>query len=439
MDLKNSLQNGLSSNTMPSGDDSKVIAFGLGVLIVVFVIFGGWMAFAPLSSASVAIGKVSADSEKKSVQHFQGGTISKILIKEGDLVKKDQTLIILDILQAKAELESYKRQYMDSMASFARLVAQRDDLNSIDFPLEITDINIIEDHKNIFYTTTKSLKDQKEISQQRVVQLQNQISGLKSLIDVRKNRIISLKEELKEWEVLYAQQLVDKIKIRDINREINSLEGEIASSNAEIAKLGEQINEIKTQQLLTEKEFRNQVLDQIVQVQNIISDLKSKISSLEDVFQKSEIKAPISGNVVGLSTTSEGAVIRPGDDILQIIPENSDLIVTAQVSITDIDKVQVGLLSDIRFSAFNLQQAHVIEGEVIHISADRFTDEATGEPYYEAKIKVTKKGEERLKEYGFKLLPGMPAEVMINIGSRTPLSYFVKPFTDMISRGFNEE
>lgn len=259
------------------------------------------------------------------------------------------------------------------------------------------------------------------------------------MIDVRKNRIISLKEELKEWEVLYAQQLVDKIKIRDINREINSLEGEIASSNAEIAKLGEQINEIKTQQLLTEKEFRNQVLDQIVQVQNIISDLKSKISSLEDVFQKSEIKAPISGNVVGLSTTSEGAVIRPGDDILQIIPENSDLIVTAQVSITDIDKVQVGLLSDIRFSAFNLQQAHVIEGEVIHISADRFTDEATGEPYYEAKIKVTKKGEERLKEYGFKLLPGMPAEVMINIGSRTPLSYFVKPFTDMISRGFNEE
>lgn len=439
MDLNNSLQNGLSSNTMPSGDDSKVIAFGLGVLIVVFVIFGGWMAFAPLSSASVAVGKVSADSEKKSVQHFQGGTISKILIKEGDLVKKDQTLIILDVLQAKAELESYKRQYMDSMASFARLVAQRDDSNSIDFPLEITDINIIEDHKNIFYTTTKSLKDQKEISQQRVVQLQNQISGLKSLIDVRKNRIISLKEELKEWEVLYAQQLVDKIKIRDINREINSLEGEIASSNAEIAKLGEQINEIKTQQLLTEKEFRNQVLDQIVQVQNIISDLKSKISSLEDVFQKSEIKAPISGNVVGLSTTSEGAVIRPGNDILQIIPENSDLIVTAQVSITDIDKVQVGLLSDIRFSAFNLQQAHVIEGEVIHISADRFTDEATGEPYYEAKIKVTKKGEERLKEYGFKLLPGMPAEVMINIGSRTPLSYFVKPFTDMISRGFNEE
>lgn len=437
--MDNKLKINLEQQGMPSGDDSKVIAFGWGILIVVFVIFGGWMAFAPLSSASVAVGKVSADSEKKSVQHFQGGTISKILIKEGDLVKKDQTLIILDVLQAKAELESYKRQYMDSMASFARLVAQRDDLNSIDFPLEITDINIIEDHKNIFYTTTKSLKDQKEISQQRVVQLQNQISGLKSLIDVRKNRIISLKEELKEWEVLYAQQLVDKIKIRDINREINSLEGEIASSNAEIAKLGEQINEIKTQQLLTEKEFRNQVLDQIVQVQNIISDLKSKISSLEDVFQKSEIKAPISGNVVGLSTTSEGAVIRPGDDILQIIPENSDLIVTAQVSITDIDKVQVGLLSDIRFSAFNLQQAHVIEGEVIHISADRFTDEATGEPYYEAKIKVTKKGEERLKEYGFKLLPGMPAEVMINIGSRTPLSYFVKPFTDMISRGFNEE
>lgn len=439
MDLKDSIKNSLQQNTMPSGDDSKVIAFGLGVLIVVFVIFGGWMAFAPLKSSSVAVGKVSADSEKKVVQHFQGGTISKIFVEEGNIVKKDQVLIKLDDLQAKAELNAYKRQYMDSLASFARLVAQRDDLKLINFPDEVDDKNIIQDQENIFFTTTKSLKDQKEISEQRVTQLQNQISGLKSLTEVRKNRIISLNEELKEWEILYAQKLVDKIKIRDIKREINSIEGEIASNKADIAKLSEQINEIRTQQLLTEKEYRNQVLDQIVQVKNNMSELRSKISALKDVTEKSEIKAPSSGIVVGLTAHTEGAVIRPGDNILQIVPENSDLIVVAQVHINDIDKVAVGLLADIRFSAFNLKKAHVIEGEVIYVSADRFTDEATGEPYYEAKIKVTKNGLKQLKEYGFKLLPGMPAEVMINIGTRTPLSYFIKPFTDMLSRGFNEE
>lgn len=424
---------------IPNSNDSKVINFGLALIFLVFIILGGWMALAPLSSSAVSVGTVSADNEKKFIQHLEGGTISKILVKEGDLVKKNQLVIKLDDLQIKSQLEADKRQYMDFIATYSRLVAQRDNLENIDFPLEVSDLNIIQDQKNIFYTTTKSLKDQKEISQQRIVQLDNQILGLKSLSEVRKNRIVSLNEELKEWQVLYAKKLVDKIKIRDIDREINSLNGEIASSKSDIAKLSEQINEIKTQQLLSEKEFQNGVLEQIVKLKNSLSDLKSKISTLEDILVKTEIKAPIDGIIVGLNLHTEGAVIKPGSDILQIIPEDSDLIVTAEVKITDIDKVKVGLLSDIRFSAFNLKQAHVIEGEIIHISADRFTNEATNEPYYEAKIKLTKNGLLRLKEYGFKLLPGMPAEVMINIGTRTPLSYLVKPFTDMLARGFNEE
>ena len=439
MDSNKSLQNGSQQNLMPSGDDSKVLSFGMAVIIIVFVIFGGWMAFAPLSSSSVAYGKVSADSEKKVVQHFNGGTISQILVKEGSLVKKDDVLIRLDDIQAKAELIALRRQYMDSISSYSRLIAQRDNNSSIEISSEVTDLNIIQDQENIFFSTNKSLKDQKEISQQRVIQLQNQISGLKSLNDVRKNRISSFNEELKEWEVLYAQKLIDKIKIRDLNREINSLEGEIESNKSEAARLAEQINEIKTQQLLTEKEFTNQVLDQIVQVKNNMSDLKSKISHLEDIISKSEIKSPTNGIVVGLTAHTEGSVVRPGENILDIVPENADLIVVARVQIQDIDKVTVGLLSDIRFSAFNLKQAHVIQGEVIYVSADRFTDEATGEPYYEAKIKVTPDGILRLNEYKFKLIPGMPAEVMINIGSRTPLSYFVKPFTEMLYRGFNEE
>ena len=439
MDSNKSLQNGSQQNLMPSGDDSKVLSFGMAVIIIVFVIFGGWMAFAPLSSSSVANGKVSADSEKKVVQHFNGGTISQILVKEGSLVKKDDVLIRLDDIQAKAELIALRRQYMDSIASYSRLIAQRDNKSSIEISSEVTDLNIIQDQENIFFSTNKSLKDQKEISQQRVIQLQNQISGLKSLNDVRKNRISSFNEELKEWEVLYAQKLIDKIKIRDLNREINSLEGEIESNKSEAARLAEQINEIKTQQLLTEKEFTNQVLDQIVQVKNNMSDLKSKISHLEDIISKSEIKSPTNGIVVGLTAHTEGSVVRPGENILDIVPENADLIVVTRVQIQDIDKVTVGLLSDIRFSAFNLKQAHVIQGEVIYVSADRFTDEATGEPYYEAKIKVTPDGILRLNEYKFKLIPGMPAEVMINIGSRTPLSYFVKPFTEMLYRGFNEE
>lgn len=437
--MQNLLQNNNQNQGMPSGDDSKVVAFGLGVLFVVFVLFGGWMAFAPLSTTAVAVGEVSADTQKKVVQHLQGGNIGKILVKEGDEVEKGQVLIELDIVQSKSENEALTKQYMDSIAMEARLIALRDELPTITFPNELKDEHIIKDQTNIFNTINKSLKDQKDISKQRVEQLQNQISGLNSLNQVRANRIVSLKEELKELEELFKEKLVDKTRIRELQREINSFEGEIASNKSEISKIYEQINEIKTQQLLSEKEHQNKILDQLVQVKSDISSLNSRLNTLDDIIVKSEIKAPTSGVVVGLKAHTEGAVIRPAEDILEIVPKNSDLIIIARVQITDIDRVVVGLLADIRFSAFNVKQALVIEAEVIHVSADRFMDDKTGEAYYEAKLKLTPKGVEQVKEYGFNLLPGMPAEVMIKIGERTPLSYFLKPFTDMVSRGFNEE
>ncbi|MCT7506323.1 HlyD family type I secretion periplasmic adaptor subunit [Aliarcobacter cryaerophilus] len=424
---------------MPSGDDRRVVSFGLWVLFIVFVLFGGWMAIAPLTTSAVAVGTVSADTDKKVVQHLQGGNIGKIFVKEGDEVEKGQILVELDVVQSKSEYIALTKQYMDALAIEARLIANLDEQDSVVFPAEVVDENIIKDQTNIFNTINRSLKDQKNISLQRVEQLQNQISGLNSLNKVREKRIVSLNEELKELEHLFAQKLVDKTKIRELTREINSFEGDIASNKSEISKIYEQINEIKTQQLLSEKEHQNKTLDQLVQIKSDLSTISSKLNTLEDIVVKSEIKAPISGVVVGLKTHTEGAVIRPAEEILDIIPKDSDLLINAKVKINDIDKVKVGLLADIRFSAFNVKQALVIEAEVIHVSADRFIDEKSGEPYYEAKLKLTKKGIEQVKEYGFHLLPGMPAEVMIKIGERTPLSYFLKPFTDMVSRGFNEE
>ncbi len=170
-----------------------------------------------------------------------------------------------------------------------------------------------------------------------------------------------------------------------------------------------------------------------------LSDLKSKIIANEDVLSRTTITSPIDGTIVGLSLHTVGGVVSPGKPILEIIPADSKLLVIAQVNTTDIDKVKVGLLAEVKFSAFNLRQVLIIEGRVIHVSADSFVDEVSHAPYYEAKIEVTKEGMERLKENGFVLVAGMPAEVMIQIGDRTALSYLVKPFREMLGRGFNEE
>ncbi|MEA3354515.1 MAG: HlyD family efflux transporter periplasmic adaptor subunit [Campylobacterota bacterium] len=325
--------------TMPSHDDSAVIKFGLGVIFIVFVLLGGWSYLAPLSASSVAIGQVSADMDKKTIQHLEGGIVEQIFVKDGDKVKKGDLLIKLKDVHIKGQL----------------------------------------------------------------IQIQNQIEGYTSLLESKQKRLESINEEILEWDELYKQQLVDKLRIRELQREFNSIEGDIANTKSEIAKLKEQI---------------------IV---------------INDTLSRSKIVSPIDGTVVGLEIHTIGGVLAPGKPILEIVPQNTKLIVVAQVQTTDIDKVKVGLLSDIRFSAFNLNQAHVVEGKVIHVSADSFINETTGMPYYETKVEVTQKGKEQLKEYGFILVSGMPAEVMINIGERTPLSYFIKPFTDMLSRGFNEE
>jgi len=424
---------------MPSHNDSKIIGFGLSVIFIVFVVIGGWMSFAPLASSSVAIGTVSADSDKKTVQHLEGGKVTAIYVKDGDKVKKGQILLKLRDVQIKAQLDILNAQYQDAIALFARLKAQRDSKKSILFPPELTDENAIKDQQNIFDTTLTTIKDEKIITENKIVQLKNQIAGLESLIISKEKRLASITEEKLEWEELFKQRLVDKQRIRELKRENNSIEGDLAQTGSEIAKLNEQISETKTQQLLREKELKKDTLQRYVETKSLISDLKSKIIANQDTLDRTNILAPIDGTVVGLSLHTVGGIISPTSPILEIIPNNSKLLVIAQVQTTDIDKVRNGLLADIMFSAFNLKQVHVIKGEVIHVSADSFIDEVTGMPYYEAKIEVNAEGMKILEENNFILVSGMPAQVMINIGDRTALSYLVKPFTQMLGKSFNEE
>jgi len=427
--------------TMPSTTTGGIIAFGLFVVFTIFGAFGGWAAYAPLASSSVAMGKVSADLDKKTIQHLEGGIIDNIYVKNGDFVEKDQILLKLKDVQIKAQLKIMQSQYQDRIALYARLKAQRDNLSKIVFPKELKNQEIIKDQKNIFATNKKSLQDEKTITNKRKKQLKNQIDGLGSLIKSRKNRLVSIKQQSLEWEELYQQRLVDKLKIQELKREKNRIDGDVANTKAEIAKLKEQISELDTQQLLREKSFKKEVLQKLVETKSGISDLKSKIIAIEDTLTRTKVIAPVSGTIMGFELHTIGGVISPARPILEIVPtkSNSQLLVVTQVQTKDIDKVKVGLSTEVMFTAFDMRQTHPIDGKVIYLSADTFIDKASGMPYYEAKIEITKRGLEQLKEYEFRLVTGMPAQIMIKLDDRTALSYLIKPFMDMVLKGFNEE
>ena len=424
---------------MPSHNTFYVISFGLLVIFSVFGLLGGWMYYAPLASSSVANGTLSAGIEKKTVQHLEGGIIESIKVKDGDEVTRGQVLVVLRDIQIKENLNILEAQYQDMMARYDRLKAQRDSKKNISFSDEVTNQSIINNQKSIFITTKKSIQDENLITKQRIRQSQKQINGLNSLIKSKSKRLASIAKESAEWESLFKERLVDKTRIRELKRETTMIEGDVASTQSDIARIQVQISELKTQLLLRQKEFRKETLSQLVQTKSTISDLKSKIVAITDTLQRTKIVSPADGTVVGMDIHTIGGVIPPGKEILSVVPKDSKLVIIAEVQTTDIDKVKIGLNSDLMFPAFNMRQIHVIEGKVIGISADSFINQQTGMPYYEAKIEVTPDGMKTLEENNFKLVPGMPATVMIRLGDSTVLNYIIKPFKNMVIRGFNEE
>lgn len=431
---------------MPPKDTSPVIKFGLSVVFIVFGILGAWMAYAPLAISIVAAGEVSVDTNKKTVQHYEGGIVNEILVKEGDFVKKGDVLITLDSIQIESSLKTNQNQYFETIATIARLEAQKNKATEIVFPEEIesrkNDLNIksiIDGQYSILKSKLKSIDEENMITKQKINQFRNQILSLNSTLSSNKKRLISIKTDISSQELLFAEKLVDVQQLQELRREEIKINGDIQSAQADKKRLYSQIEEIKSQQTLRNREFDNEIANKLVENEIRKVDLESKILVNDDQLKRIKIIAPESGYVVGLKIHTIGGILKPSEPIMDIVPKDSDLFILTQVKTQDIDKLKIGLKADTRFSAFNTQQTFTVESQIIHVSADTFINEQTGMPYYEVKLKLTKSGIVQLKENKFFLLPGMPVEAMINTGDRTVLSYLVKPFRDMLSRSFNEE
>lgn len=429
----------------PQSNDRAIIKFGIFVIVLVFIIFGSWMALAPLAGAVVSVGNVSADMNKKTIQHLEGGIVEELLVKDGDCVKEGQTLLKFQNTNASAQLDIFKKQYLENLMVESRIESQIVGIDHIKFSDELKQLEtwsnfaeVYTTHKQVFELKQKMLKNDEEITEQRIAQLKKYIEGVSSVIQSRTTRLKSIQEEIGEWKALFAEQLVDKLKMRELMRDQATLEGDIANAKADIAKSEEQISELRSQLLARKKDFQDKAYTDLVTAKNEIAGLKSKIVAAEDTTQRLVVNAPIAGCVVGMEIHTVGGVVQPGKPILDIVPENSQLIVVTRLQTKDIDRVHNGLLADIRFSAFDTRHTQVIEGTVVNVSADSFMDQKTGVPYYEAKVALTPKGFSQVKEYNFNLMAGMPAEVMIKTDERTLLNYLVKPFLDMFSRSFNE-
>lgn len=441
----------MSSNTMTVFEENSVDMptsdrgirrVGMTIVLVTFGLFGTWAAFAPLGNAVYGSGMVTVQSYRKTVQHLEGGIVKELLARDGDLVRKGDPLIVLDDGQLSSEYESTRNQLITAQAKEARLRAERDDLPSIP-PLVINGEEsdrareAINGEAQVFKARHVARLGEISVQQERIGQLKQQIVGLNDMIATKVNLEKSYSGEITELKDLLRQGFVDKQRLLEQERKLDMLKSEVADHQSTITKTRLQINETELQIVQLNQKFSSDVAKDLSDVQAQVFDLQEKANALKDRLSRVIIRAPEDGMVLDMKVHTIGGVVSAATPLLDIVPEDSALVVEAHVSTNDIDRITLGKKTDIRFSAFNSATTPVIEGEVTRISADRLTDEKTGEGYYLVRVKLTDEGKERLGDR--KLQPGMPAEVLINAGSRTMLQYLLKPAHNMFAKSMIEE
>lgn len=416
---------------------------GFALLVVLVFGFGGWSAFASISGAIIATGQVAVESNTKKIQHLEGGIVKEILVREGDLVGLGQPLIRLDGTETRVRLGIVRSRIDELTAKQARLETERDNLDEIAFPLEISyRINepaiakIVTGQKNLLKARRDSANGQRQQLHERIAQLEEEIVGLEAQQAAKEKQSSLIGQELTDLKGLQKQGLVPTSRVLALERQAADLEGERGQLVAQVARIKGRITETRLQIIQIDQEARTEVLNEIRDVETQLAELTEQRVAAEAQLRRVDIVAPQSGYVHELIVHTVGGVIGPGQDLMNIVPLDEEFIVDAKLDPRDIDQVTVGQSAVARFSAFDQRSTPELEGTVKLIAADLTEDPATGAQYYSVHIEFSEGERERLGES--QLVPGMPAEIFIATGARTPMNYLLKPLTDQISHAFRQ-
>jgi membrane fusion protein, type I secretion system len=416
---------------------------GLRILLVAGVLGGGWFFFVPLAGAVVVPGNLVVQSNVKTIQHPTGGVVAEIKVKNGDRVLGGDLLMRLDATQAQASLETVNKQLVEVRAKMARLTAERDDLPELAIPPELasrsddeTVKSLLTSEQSLFKARASARKSQKDLLQSRVAQLNEEISGLQVQVDSRAKQLDLIQGELQGVQDLYDKRLVPLTRLTALQREAARLDGERGQLLSSIAETKSKVGEAELQIVRIDQDFRTEVVKDLGDSQGKEAELVQRGVAARDLLDRIEIRAPTSGVIHQMAAHTIGGVIRAGDSIMEIVPDTEDLQVEGRVQPQDIDHVHAGQAAFVRFSAFNTRTTPQLTGTVSYVSADTSHDQQTNAPFFT--VRVTLSEDERRRLAGQQLVPGMPAELFMQTGSRTMVSYIFKPIAEQMRRAFVE-
>lgn len=419
---------------------------GLAAALLFFGAFGVWSWYAPLASAAVAPGVVNPDGSRKTVQHLEGGIVRTIHVREGDRVAKGDTLVTLENVRALARFDELRERQIFLLATEARLRAEQAGATVPDFvfpddlaaerPDQIAAARA--GQKALFDDRRETQAARERILASRVDQLREEIIGLKEVIAAQDGQLALLVQEIDVMQGLYDQKLQRLAPLLALKRQEADLTAEQASHRANIARLEQQIGETELQLHATRQQNREAVSTELADIRAELATIRSQLPERADALARTTVTAPIAGQVLNLRVTTEtGGILKPGGEILDIVPDDGALIIEARLRPQDIDTVYSGMQARVILTAYTQRNLPQIFGTLRNVSADRLVDERTGEPYFLAQVHVPAGALDEIPGE-IEMVAGMPADVMILTGERTVFDFVLKPFADSLRLSFRE-
>jgi protease secretion system membrane fusion protein len=417
----------------------RVLGLGLGGFFV-------FAAFVPLDEGVPTQGFVSIETKRKTVQHLQGGVVKDVMVSEGQTVTQDQPLIKLADEMVRSNYESIRQQYFNLKIIEARLLAEKVGATVISFDSELT--QIAKQDKQLehqFKLQTQLLQARRSSLDSSLGALRESSLGQRSIVETsaqidinRSSQLASLEKDLVGIRGLVEEGYAPASKKHELERGVSEVKSSIAENKANQIRAKQTILEIEQRQMSLRADFMREVEQSLAQIRPDIQSQTEKFKAAIQELERTEIKSPVAGQVVGLSVQTIGSVVQAGQRMMEIVPSKEQLVIETKIAPHLIDRVRVGDAVDVRFSSFSDSPQLVVPGVLHTLSSDALTDNnQNAMPYYLARVHVTEEG---IKSLGArKMQPGMPVEIVIKTGSRTLLKYLVSPLTKRIAASMKEQ
>ncbi|MGE7993203.1 HlyD family type I secretion periplasmic adaptor subunit [Pseudomonas sp. NPDC089554] len=419
------------------------VRLGWLLTLLGFGSFMAWASLAPLDQGVAVQGTVVVSGKRKVVQSMSAGVVSRILVREGQVVRQGEPLLRLDRTQVQADVDALQAQYRMAQANLARWRSERDNLGQVQFPGELLDDAdpqsqlVLDGQRQLFDSRRQALAREQGAQAANIEGSQAQLAGMRRARGDLQAQADSLREQLDNLRPLVGDGYIPRNRMLEYQRQLSQVQRDLAQNAGDAARLEQGIVEARLNVQQRREEYQKEVRSQLADAQVKAATLEQQLHSARFELGHSQVLAPAEGIVVNLGVHTEGAVVRAGDHLLEIVPQGAALEVEGRLPVNLVDKVAPQLPVDILFTAFNQNRTPRVTGEVALVSADQLLDERTGQPYYVLRSTVSEEALARLQ--GLAIRPGMPAELFVRTGERSLLNYLFKPLLDRAGTALTEQ